>query len=226
MVEAAAGADIVAREEAEELARGAPGGGGMLATSCCPSWVRAAGRIPGMAERLSPAPSPMIAAGRLAKRRDPDAFTVFISPCVAKRWEAHRPGDGEPVIDAVLTSEEVGTMFLAAGIEVNEAQAGALPGASAEGRGFGAAGGASNAIARELAGMKERGLAVPELRASAVAGLTPASLAAIGAMKPAGDGKVMLLEVMSCEGGCLGGPCTIANQKVAKVFLDRYKAEA
>ncbi|MCE1195461.1 4Fe-4S binding protein [bacterium] len=246
VVEAAEGADIVAREEAEELARGAPEGGGMLATSCCPSWVRAAGRIPGMAEKLSSAPSPMVAAGRLAKGRDPDAFTVFISPCVAKRWEAHkpdlvmggegraesdgrpeaapRPESGRPVIDAVLTSEEVGTMFLAAGIEVNEAQAGALLGASAEGRGFGAAGGASNAIARELEALKARGTAVPELCATAVAGLTPASLAAIGAMKPAGEGKVSLLEVMSCEGGCLGGPCTIANQKVAKVFLDKYKA--
>ncbi len=224
VIEAAQGADIVAREEAEEIARGAPRGGGMLATSCCPSWVRAAGRIPGMAEKLSSAPSPMVAAGRLAKRRDPDAFTVFISPCVAKRWETHRPADGEPVIDAVLTSEEIGTMFLAAGIEVNEARADALSGASAEGRGFGAAGGAAIAIACELEGMKARGLAVPELCATAVSGLAPASLAAIAAMKPAGEGKVTLLEVMSCEGGCLGGPCAIANQKVAKVFLDKYKA--
>jgi len=224
VVEAAQGADIVAREEAAELARGAPEGGGMLATSCCPSWVRAAGRIPGMAEKLSAAPSPMIAAGRLIKARDPGAFTVFISPCAAKRWEAHRPADGESVIDAVLTSEEIGTMFLAAGIEVNEAQASALSGASEEGRGFGAAGGAANAIAREFEGMKARGLAVPELRATAVSGLNPASLAAIGAMKPAGEGTVTLLEVMSCEGGCLGGPCTIANPKAAKVFLDKYKA--
>jgi iron only hydrogenase large subunit-like protein len=196
----------------------------MLATSCCPSWVRAAERIPGMAEKLSSSPSPMLAAGRLVKERDPSAFTVFISPCMAKRWEAHRPAKSGTVIDAVLTSEEIGTMLLAAGIEVNEAQAGALRGASAEGRGFGVSGGASNAIAREFEAIKARGAAVPELRATAISGLTPASLASIGAMKPAGEGKVTLLEVMSCDGGCVGGPCTIANQKVAKVFLDKYKA--
>jgi iron only hydrogenase large subunit-like protein len=179
-----------------------------------------------MAEKLSSSPSPMIAAGRLVKDRDPSAFTVFISPCMAKRWEAHRPaaGDRRPVIDAVLTSEEIGTMLLAAGIEVNEAQAGALRGASAEGRGFGASGGAANAIAREYEAIKARGVAVPELCATAISGLTPTSLAAIGAAKPAGEGKVTLLEVMSCEGGCVGGPCTIANQKIAKVFLDKYKA--
>ena len=38
-----------------------------------------------------------------------------------------------------------------------------------------------------------------------------------------GDGN--LVEVMSCEGGCVAGPCVVQKVNVANVQLDKYVKE-
>jgi len=234
VMEAAEAADLVAKEEAGELLERIADGEGLLATSCCPSWTRAARSIPSMARYVSDTPSPMIVAGLLAKKRKPETFTVFIGPCVAKKWEARKAagaiaagaiaanGIGINAIDAVLTSEEVGTMLIAASIQVNEEKEIVLSGASPMGRGFGASSGVAAAVTRELAKLAE-GSFVPDVEAVVVSGLTKENLAVIAAMKPLPKGKAALLEVMTCDGGCINGPCSIANAKSAKVFLEKYK---
>lgn len=245
VMEAAEAADLVAEEEAGELLERVAEGDGLLATSCCPSWTRAARSIPATARHVSATPSPMIAAGMLAKKRKPETFTVFIGPCVAKKWEARKAAEGEGAsasdarksaadaidatgiginaIDAVLTSEEVGAMLIAASIQVNEEKEIVLSGASPLGRGFGASSGVAAAVARELAKMAEEGSSVPDVETVVVSGLTKENLAVIAAMKPLPKGKATLLEVMACDGGCINGPCAIANAKSAKVFLEKYK---
>ncbi len=231
VMEAAEAADLVAAEEAKELAERFSKGDGFLATSCCPSWTRAARSIPAVAQYVSTTPSPMIVAGRLAKKRKAETFTVFIGPCVAKKWEARNSainaidanGISANAIDAVLSSEEVGTMLIAASIQVNEEKEIVLSGASPLGRGFGASGGVAAAVTRELAKLAEGGFCVPDVEAVAVSGLTKENLTAIAAMKPQPKGKAKLLEVMACDGGCVNGPCSIANAKSAKVFLEKYK---
>lgn len=135
-------------------------GGPVLATSCCPSWVRASVGM-GMAEHLSSTPSPMMLAGMEVKAEYPDAFTVFIGPCLAKRWEAHRVAQNHGIhpIDAVLTSEEVGAMLMAASIQVNEEKPKSLEelgGASRYGRGFAATQGVSAAVLHALPGAAAR----------------------------------------------------------------------
>ena len=61
--------------------------------------------------------SPMMAHCQDIKRRIPNAKTVFIGPCVAKKDEAdHYKG----VTDAVLTFEELTNWFAQAGIELNK----------------------------------------------------------------------------------------------------------
>ena len=60
--------------------------------------------------------SPMIAAGRVVKRLHPEALTVFIGPCLAKKAEA-READVADAVDYVLTFQEVNDLFEAAKIE-------------------------------------------------------------------------------------------------------------
>ena len=54
--------------------------------------------------------SPMIAAGRAVKKMHPDAVTVFIGPCLAKKKEAKEP-DICDAIDVVLTFQETAMLF-------------------------------------------------------------------------------------------------------------------
>ena len=60
--------------------------------------------------------SPMIAAGRVVKRLHPEALTVFIGPCLAKKAEA-READVADAVDYVLTFQEVNDLFEAAKID-------------------------------------------------------------------------------------------------------------
>jgi iron only hydrogenase large subunit-like protein len=60
-----------------------------MATSCCPAWVRAVRvHVPELAGYVSNTGSPMKYTGDLIKKKDPEAITVFIGPCTAKRTEA------------------------------------------------------------------------------------------------------------------------------------------
>lgn len=63
---------------------------------------------------LAPVLSPMQAHCRDIKRRHPEAKTVFIGPCVAKKDEAEHY-DG--IVDAVLTFDELSAWFKEKGIE-------------------------------------------------------------------------------------------------------------
>jgi len=54
--------------------------------------------------------------GEIVKRLHPDAVTVFIGPCVAKRMEGLR----SQYIDFVLTAEELAAMFQGAGIDISK----------------------------------------------------------------------------------------------------------
>ena len=39
---------------------------------------------------------------------------------------------------------------------------------------------------------------------------------------PVSDDTPNLVEVMACNGGCVGGPCVVKNPKAAAVQLQRY----
>ena len=102
VVEAALGADIVAKAEAAELVEK-----GFLTTSCCPSFVDYMEKeFPDMLEFVSHNPSPMAAIGKYIKEKDPSAKVVFIGPCVAKKKEVQRD-EVAPYVDVVLTFQEL-----------------------------------------------------------------------------------------------------------------------
>lgn len=78
--EAAIGADLVAKEEAEYLESAE----NLVTTSCCPSFVEYIQKHQkDFINNISPAPSPMVEAGKHIKNNS-DSL-VFIGPCLAKK---------------------------------------------------------------------------------------------------------------------------------------------
>ena len=100
--ETAVGAEIVAiahREYMEKAPQHRP-----LITSACPVVVNLIVQYyPDLIPHLAPIVSPMIAHGRLlAKKYGPDAFIVFIGPCIAKKQEILE-NSIEGVVHAAMT---------------------------------------------------------------------------------------------------------------------------
>ncbi|KAH7831853.1 [FeFe]-hydrogenase [Monocercomonoides exilis] len=116
MVEVAAGADVTSLMEAEEfIAHVGSGKQPLMTTSCCPAFFQCVHKhAPKLAQFVSHTGSPMHYAAELVKKRDPEAVTVFVGPCVAKRAEGLRRAN----VDFVLTAEELLCIFMAKNIEV------------------------------------------------------------------------------------------------------------
>ena len=105
MIEVSLGGDLTAAAEAEEWAE-AFENGEKKTTSCCPAFVNMIRKhFPELEGNISTTVSPMCAVSRLIKARDPEAVTVFIGPCQAKKSEI---ADSEITgnADFVLTFDE------------------------------------------------------------------------------------------------------------------------
>ncbi|MEM5948208.1 [Fe-Fe] hydrogenase large subunit C-terminal domain-containing protein [Spirochaetia bacterium 38H-sp] len=217
VVEVAAAADRVAKEEAQEIVERLSTGEAFVATSCCPSWVRAASRLDGIADHVSHTPSPMVMGARLVKEENPNAFVVFIGPCLAKKQE----GKEEEAVDAVITIEELGALLVAMEIEVGEEEELPLEETiSSYGRGFGASSGVSYAVLHAIDELESE----IKIEHRVIDGLSSDSLKEI-ARWSIDSPESTLVEVMACEGGCVGGPCAIAHPKTSKKLLMKYAGE-
>jgi [FeFe] hydrogenase (group B1/B3) len=218
--EVAKGADETSRREAEEYAERQAAGEGFMATSCCPAWTfTALKHIPELAPRVSKTGTPLHYAAAMARREFPEARIVFIGPCLAKRVEGHV----DPNVDYVLTIEELGAMLVAKGVDVQETEpqegqsthSGAEP--SREARLYAAAGGVAKAVTALLGEGQS-----PRLRC--VDGIDREGIRELREIAKAPD-SIDLLEVMSCEGGCIAGPQALANPKVALAQLKKAVEE-
>lgn len=112
VVECSLFADILTLKEALEFDKSIHDEKDYVLTSCCcPMWIsmiRAA--APEMMRHVPKSVSPMIATGRTIKKLVPDAVTVFVGPCLAKKNEA-KEEDIKDAIDYVLTFREVKDIF-------------------------------------------------------------------------------------------------------------------
>ncbi len=217
VVEVAGGADETARHESREWVEKISEGERFLTTSCCPAYVEAVDKhIPALGKYVSETPTPMAYTAAGVRKNDPDAVTVFIGPCIAKRVEAQK----NPDVDFVLTFEELGAMLVGADIDVLECEEAAAQTAvpSREGRGFAASHGVTDAVSAVVPG---NALFEPVL----VDGLDKKSLRQLNlwATKPCPGNFV---EVMSCEGGCIAGPGTLGNPKIALRELKKLLDES
>ncbi len=201
VTEVALGADITTENEARELAERLEKGARFMTTSCCAAWVQAVKKhLPALKEYISDAKTP---AGYTAEIEKANGFTtVFIGPCASKRLE----GREDPNIDYVLTYEEIDALLRARHIDPAACEEATLdPAISAEGRYYGVTGGVAQAVENALSGK----IAVKKL---ALNGLDKKAMLMLNAYAQGKAGDFQLLEVMSCKGGCVGGPCTLKTQ--------------
>ena len=114
MIEVSLGGDMTAAAEAAEWAEAFEKGESKT-TSCCPAFVNMIRKhFPELSDRISTSVSPMCAVSRLIKSRDPEAVTVFIGPCQAKKSEALDITISDNA-DYVLTFDEAVEMLLSNG---------------------------------------------------------------------------------------------------------------
>ena len=205
IMEVALGAELTTEHEAEEFFERMARGDRLMTSSCCPAWVEAAKRhIPDIVPMVSSTPSPMAYAGQLARKEHPDAVTVFIGPCIAKRREAQ----SDPNVDYVMTFEELGALLAAMEIDVISLEPAKLDKpATSFARNFARRCGVSEAILQEIgAGSPDR----PKIDGKFINGLDRKS---VNLLKLYAKGKLPgnFVEVMACTGGCIGGPCSLAR---------------
>ena len=228
VIEVARGADITADKEAKEFEERMKNGDKLMTTSCCSAYVRAVHiHVPELDPCVSETRSPMHYTAELAKKEDPDCVTVFIGPCLAKR----REGFDDEYVDYVITAEELRAMFVAKSIDVSkldpvvhDIDKEKLPSSTA--RNFAKTGGVAEAVKCRLDdpsivkldvinGLDKAGMKKLKMYGDIQAGKIKA---------PANAGN--LVEVMSCEGGCIAGPFVINKVPVANMQLGKYVSEA
>jgi len=223
MVEVAYGAEMTTEHEAKEFFERIGKGDRIMTTSCCPAYTEAVKRhVPSLQPFVSSTPSPMRFAAQSVKQENPDAITVFIGPCVAKRKEALSDAN----TDYVMTFEELGALLVAMEIDISSLDAIPLErDVKGYARGFATSCGVTAAI---LAGAAEQqGLNPEELPAIDAKFINGLDRKTVKLLDLYGKGKLPgnFLEVMACEGGCVGGPCAIGKVTLATEAVKKAAAE-
>ena len=161
----------------------------VIITSCCHSInLLIQKHYPQALEYLADVVSPMQAHCKDIKSRFPNAKTVFIGPCVAKKDEAEHY---EGIVDAVLTFEELTEWFKAENIELEKEMDNDI---CSRARFFPTTGGILKTMAQDI----------PEYTYLALDGVENC----IAALKDIIDGKIhkCFIEMSACVGSCVGGP--------------------
>ncbi|MER2234901.1 MAG: [Fe-Fe] hydrogenase large subunit C-terminal domain-containing protein, partial [Candidatus Limivicinus sp.] len=182
-------------------------------TSCCPAFVNMIRKhFPELEEKISTTVSPMCAVSRLIKARDPEAVTVFIGPCQAKKSEALDISISDNA-DYVLTFDEAVEMLRGKEIELEPAPEYSQQG-STYGKYFGNSAGVTAAVMQCL---KEQEIDATGLAVKVCNGAVECKNA-LTLMKM-GRLPESFIEGMICEGGCVSGP---SRQKtLAELKKDR-----
>ena len=215
VVEAALGADMVAEAESRELAEK-----GFLTSSCCPAFVTYIRQsFPQLLPMVSHNLSPMAAIARFIKETTPDAKTIFIGPCTAKKAEAQLD-TVKPYIDAVLTFEELQALFDSRDLDITTLPEDVLDNASYFGRIFARSGGLSDAVAE---GLKEQRIDF-DLKPCVCDGIEACRMALLKKSKNALDAN--FIEGMACLGGCIGGAGCLTHGEKNKAEVDKYGRKA
>lgn len=161
----------------------------IIISSCCHSInLLIQKHFPAELKYLADVISPMQAHCLNIKERYPDAKTVFIGPCVAKKDEAeHYSG----IVDAVLTFEELTAWFNESGIELKREMDSDI---QSRARFFPTTGGILKTMKTDEPGYTYLALDGVEN--------------CIAALKDIESGKIhkCFIEMSACVGSCVGGP--------------------
>lgn len=161
----------------------------VVISSCCHSVNLLIQKyFPSVLPFLADVLSPMQAHCADIKKRFPNAKTVFIGPCAAKKDEAQRYAG---IVDAVLTFEELTAWLKAENIEIKQE-----PDSLEESRArfFPTTGGILKTMAQDMPGYSYIAIDGTEN--------------CIAALKDIESGKIhnCFIEMSSCAGSCIGGP--------------------
>lgn len=209
VVEVARGAEITTRNEAQELVHRLGEGAPFMTTSCCPSYVELTRKhIDGLQPYVSETRSPMHYAAEMVKTQNPEAKTVFIGPCIAKRKE----GIDNEFVDFVLSFSELDTILEAMEINPADCEDLILEKIDSEARGFALSGGV-------IAAVNAQDLKI-DVKTLSVDGLNKKSINLLKAFSK-GKAPAQFIEVMACEGGCIAGPVSHLNLQKGKRNFDK-----
>ena len=211
-IEAGLGGDMTAASEAAEWVE-AYKAGEKKVTSCCPGFVNMIRKhFPELADKISTTVSPMCMVSRMIKAKVPDAYTVFIGPCIAKKSEV-KDQQIEGNADAVLTFSEIRAIMKAKGV-VLTAEENSYQEASVFGKRYGNSGGVTNAVLEYLK-ETDNEIDAKVYRANGAADCKKALL-----LMKVGRLPEDFIEGMACEGGCVGGPSAFQGEIASKKNRD------
>lgn len=215
VIPVAAGADLTAKYEAEELDKILTGTEkkGPLLSSCCPAWVNLVQKhLPQSRQLISDTPTPLAFTVDIAKEKHPEARVVFIAPCIAKREEVMHLDN----CDYCISFEELGALLVASGIEISD-QDPYVPEAVASdsAHGFAMAGGVASAITGRLQ---------QACKTEYVHNLDKSNIRKIKQLIKSHGCD--FLEVMSCDGGCMGGNLSLVSVKEGVRIMAKQKINA
>ena len=211
--EVAQGADITTKNEGKEFVERMESGQKFMTTSCCAGYNQLIKKhLPEIKPFVSDTKTPLYYTAELVKQAQPDAVTVFISPCVAKRAE----GFDDKNVDFIMSCEELGAFFIAKKIEILNCEEEQFDyESSKQARNFGVSGGVAEAVKKVL---KDEDAIKPFV----INGLNKDSIKQLKKFATCGEceGGCNMIEVMCCEGGCIAGNATLNNQKIAKKLIN------
>ena len=218
MIEVGLGGDMTAAAEAAEWAE-AYKEGKKMTTSCCPAFVNMIQKhFPEVLDNMSTTVSPMCAVSRMVKAQDPDAITVFIGPCIAKKSEV-LDQKIEDNADYVLTYSEIRAMMRAKEVQL-EPDSTSYQEASVFGKRFANAGGVTAAVVESMKEMNAE-CDAKVCKANGAAECKKALL-----LMKVGKLPEDFIEGMVCDGGCVGGPSSYNDMISTKKFRDDLISQA
>lgn len=223
MVEVALFADILTLKEALEFDQMIKNSEDYMITSCCcPIWIAMIRKVyHHLIPHVPGSVSPMVACGRSIKKMIPNATTIFIGPCVAKKAEAREP-DIQDAVDIVLTFEEIQDIFTAFQVHPEQEEDDPRDHSSKAGRIYARSHGVSEAVS----------LTVDRLRPGRTIALTARQADGVPACREMltllQEGKLdaNFVEGMGCRGGCVGGPKAILNREEGAENVNQYGEQA
>ena len=216
--EVAQGADVTTKKEAAEFQERMKHNEPFMTTSCCAGYNQLVKKhLNEIKPFVSDTLTPMAYIAQIVKEKEPNSKLVFISPCVAKRVEVEE----NPNVDYLMNFEELGALFVARKIEIMDCEEEAFDvESSKQGRGFGITAGVSQAV-------KDAAKNSDCVKPICINGLNKDTIKQL--KKKTKNTKCKhgnLVEVMCCEGGCIGGNATINSVKIASKAINEFKTKS
>ena len=209
--EVAQGADITTLNEAKEFEERMDKKEPFMTTSCCAGYNELRKKhMPEINKFASDTKTPMYYIAEIVKKENPDAKIVFISPCVAKRKEVFENEN----VDFLMNYRELHALLEGRKIKAEECNETPFKvEGSKQGRNFGVTGGVAGAVQKA----SNKDIEIKPCIINCLNKDTIKQLRKYAKDEACSEGN--LIEVMCCEGGCIGGNATLEQQKIARKSL-------